>query len=347
MPGTRSKKGKPQMPLNEESRPQRGRMSNPGDRAIVEEEQPIESVPLYRNFKLVVPLLIVVIAVAAATWFYLLNKREYVTTDDAYIDGNRASISAKMLGRIDRLTVDEGDTVRQGQVLVRLDESDLRAQETQADASLMLARENITLAKVSLERARADFDRASSQFRDNVIPREQFDHAGSEMESAKARLGIAVAQARTAEAQLGIVRTQIHNASILSPLDGVVSKRWALAGDVVQPGQAILSVSDLNALWVTANLEENRLAAIRLGARVAIRMDAYPGREFAGTVIQIGSNTASQFSLIPPNNAAGNFTKITQRIPVKISIEPPAAGDDLKRIRPLPGMSVEVKVKVR
>jgi membrane fusion protein (multidrug efflux system) len=335
------------MQSNEESRSQRNRPSNPGDRGIVDEEQSIESVPLYRNFKVVVPLLLVVIAVAAAAWFYLLNKREYITTDDAFIDGNRASISSKMLGRIDRLTVDEGDSVKQGQVLVRFDESDLRAQEAQADASLALARENIVLARVSLERTRADFERATAQFRDNVIPNEQFDHARSELESAKARHGIAVAQARAAEAQLGIVRTQLRNASILSPMDGVVSKRWALAGDVVQPGQAILSVSDLNALWVTANFEENRLGAIRLNDRVAIRVDAYPRREFSGTVIQIGSNTASQFSLIPPNNAAGNFTKITQRVPVKISIEPPAAGDDRKEMRLLPGMSVEVKVKVR
>jgi membrane fusion protein, multidrug efflux system len=340
-------KGRTLMQSKDENRFQRSRPSNPANIDMREEEQSIDAVPLYRNFKIVVPMLLVMIAVAAFAWFYFMNKRDYITTDDAVIDGNRSSISSKILGRIDQLTVDEGDTVKQGQLLVRLDESDLRAQETQADASLALARENIVLAKVSLARAQMDFERASAQFRDNVIPREQFDHAQSEVESAKARHGIAVAQSRSAEAQLGIVRTQLRNVSILSPMDGVIAKRWALAGDVVQPGQAILSVSDLSALWVTANLEASRLGSIHINDRVSIHVDAYPRYEFSGTVTQIGSNTASQFSLIPPNNASGNFTKITQRVPVKISIEYPAGDDARREIRLLPGMSVEIKVKVQ
>jgi membrane fusion protein, multidrug efflux system len=309
--------------------------------------QAIDPMPLAKNRKAVILLILVGLGAAAAARLYFVNKRHYVTTDDATIDGNRVSVSAKMLGRIDRLEVNEGDTVRQGQILFRLDQSDLRAQETQARASMALARENIHLAKVSVERGRADFERASAQVRDQVIPVEQFDHAKSEFESAKARLGIAVAQARAADAQLGIVQTQLRNAEVESPMDGVIAKRWALPGDVVQPGQAVFSVNDMKTLWVTANLEENRLSAIHLGDRVSIRVDAYPDREFSGTVVKIGSNTAAQFSLIPPNNAAGNFTKITQRIPVKISIEPAAGAEAKGDIRLLPGMSVEVKVKVR
>jgi membrane fusion protein, multidrug efflux system len=313
----------------------------------IEDEQPIDSVPLYRNHKAVIPLILAIIGAAAAAWFYFTNKRDYVSTDDATIDGSRVSVSAKMLGRIDGLEADEGDTVRQGQILFRLDPSDLLAQEVQAAASVALAHENIRLAKVSVERARADFERASAQFRDKVIPVEQFDHVRSEFESAQARLGIAAAQARAADAQLGIVRTQLRNSEIQSPMDGVIAKRWALPGDVVQPGQAVFSVNDMKTLWVIANLEENRLAAIHLNDRVKIRVDAYPGREFSGTVTRIGSNTAAQFSLIPPNNAAGNFTKITQRIPVKISIEPSPGGETGGTVRLMPGMSAEVKVKVR
>jgi membrane fusion protein (multidrug efflux system) len=320
--------------------------AGPDSRGEEGDGQPIESVPLYRNARAVIPMLLVVIGAAAAAWFYFLNKREFIATDDAAVDGNRVSVSAKMLGRIDRLEVDEGDTVRQGQVLVRLDESDLRAQEKQAEAALNLARENIGLAKISLDRARADWDRASAQFRDKVIPGEQFEHSRSEFESAGARRAIALAQAQTADAQLGIVRTQLRNAAIASPMDGVVAKRWALPGDVVQPGQAVLSVTDLNHLWVTANLEESRLSAVHPGDRVFLRVDAFPGRKFSGNVLEIGSTTAAQFSLMPPNNAAGNFTKITQRVPVKISIEPDDA-QSLPGVRLIPGMSVEVKVKVR
>lgn len=311
------------------------------------DEESIESVPLYRNFKIVIPLFIVVLGIAIVSWHYYITARDYVMTDDAYIDGNRVSISAKILGRIDRLTVDEGDTVQQGQVLVNLDDSDLRAQEAQAKASLVLAQENILLAKVNLDKTRDDFQRDSTQFKQNIITKEQFDHALSEYESAKARGSIANAQTLAARAQLGIIETQLKNTIITSPMTGVVSKRWVLVGDVVQPGQPVFSVYDLKNIWVTANLEETSLEALRSSDKVEINVDSYPDVKFSGKVFQIGSNTASQFSLIPPNNASGNFTKITQRVPVKISIAQTGSANPRQRVDLLPGMSVEVKVKVR
>ena len=311
------------------------------------DEESIESVPLYRNFKIVIPLFIVVFGIALATWHYYVNARDFITTDDAYIDGNRVSISAKMLGRIDQLMVDESDTVQQGQVLVKLDDSDLRAQEDQAKASLALSRENISLAEVSLDKAQTDFQRASTQFKENIIPKEQFDHTKSEFESAKARSSIARAQTFAAKAQLGIIETQLNNTVITSPMNGVVSKRWALVGDVVQAGQPIFAVYDLKNIWVTANLEETSLTALRSSNKVEITVDSYPDVKFSGRVFQIGSNTASQFSLIPQNNASGNFTKMTQRVPVKISIERNAGVDSQQQVDLLPGMSAEVKVRVR
>ena len=138
------------------------------------EEESIESLPLYRNFKIVIPLFIVLFGLAFVTWQYYINERDFVTTDDAYIDGNRVSISAKILGRIDQLQVDEGDTVQEGEILVKLDDSDLRSEEVQAKASLALAQENITLAGVNLDKAQTDFERASTQFKDNIIPKEQY-----------------------------------------------------------------------------------------------------------------------------------------------------------------------------
>ena len=313
---------------------------------MIEEEQDIDTVPLYKKAKVVIPLFLIVFGIAAIAWHYYITHRDYVSTDDATIDGNRVSISTKILGRIDSLRADEGDSVYRGQVLVLLDDSDLKAQEAQAQASLALARENVVLAKVGLDRTQADYERAATQFKSNVITGEQWDHARSELESAKARARIANAQVRTAEAQLGVIENQLGNTRIKAPMNGVISKRWVLPGDVVQPGQAVFTIYDLSYIWVTANLEETHLSMIRLHDRVGIRVDAYPGQELQGTVEQIGTNTASLFSLIPPNNAAGNFTKITQRVPVKISIDPPpnsGTGD----IRLLPGMSVEVKVKVR
>jgi membrane fusion protein, multidrug efflux system len=128
-------------------------------------------------------------------------------------------------------------------------------------------------------------------------------------------------------------------------MSGVVSKRWVLAGDVVQPGQAIFSVYDVKNIWVTANLEETNLAALQVGDKAEISVDTYPNLKFSGTILLLGSNTASQFSLIPPNNASGNFTKVTQRVPVKFSIIQEDTGK-APRANLLPGMSVEVRVKV-
>ena len=310
------------------------------------DDEEIESVPLYKNAKLVIPLFIVVLAIAIFSWRYYLNLRDFVSTDDAYVDGNRVSISSKILGRIDQLNADEGDTVQQGQILVRIDDSDLRAQETQTKAALAFAKENIEVSRVSLDKAQTDFQRASVQFRENIIPKEQFDHAQNELEAAKARLNLAYAQATTAQAQLGVVQTQLKNTIIEAPMSGVVSKRWVLAGDVVQPGQSVFSVYDVKNIWVTANLEETNLGSLRVGDKAEISVDTYPAIKFSGTIILLGSNTASQFSLIPPNNASGNFTKVTQRVPVKFSITQDDTGR-APRANLLPGMSVEVRVKVR
>ena len=312
---------------------------SPGDESI-------EAVPLFKNVKVVIPLFLVVLAIAIFAWRYYINLRDFVSTDDAYVDGNRVSVSTKILGRIDQLNADEGDTVCEGQILVRLDDSDLRAQEAQTKAALGFAKENIEVSKVNLDKAQTDFKRSDAQFRQSIIPKEDFDHAQNELEAAKARLNLAYAQVATAQAQLGVVETQLKNTIIEAPMTGVVSKRWVLAGDVVQPGQSIFSVYDVKNIWVTANLEETNLAYLHAGDKAEMDVDTYPSLKFSGTILLIGSNTASQFSLIPPNNASGNFTKVTQRVPVKISIVQDSIGNGM-RASLLPGMSVEVRVKVR
>lgn len=319
--------------------------SNPQP-AVEENGESLDSVPLYRNFKLVIPLFIVVLGISIIAWIWYIGMRDFVSTDDAYIDGNRVSISTKIMGRIDKLLTDEGDSVHQGQIVVHLDDADLSAQEAQSKAALMLAQENISLAKVSLDKAQTDLKRASTQFKENIIPKEQLDHAQSEYQSAQARYNISIAQVASARAQLGVIKTQLANTVIESPMDGIVSKRWALPGDVVQPGQPIFSVYDMKNIWITANLEETKIGVCRMNDSVGVSVDSYPDRIFFGRVFQIGSNTASQYSLIPPNNASGNFTKVTQRIPIKISVQQVLSAGQTP-VALLPGMSVEIKVKVR
>jgi membrane fusion protein (multidrug efflux system) len=303
-----------------------------------------KSKSIFKQKRFWIPLFIIVLALIGV-WYWYQGQLGYVSTDDAFIDGNKLSLASKMLGRITNLYADEGNNVTKGELLVRLDSTDLIAQRDQAFISLKLAQDNIQLSQVNLNKAQTDFERAKQQYDGKIIPKEQYDHAHSALEAAQAELGISKTKVGSAKAQLNVINTQLQNTTIYSPMNGVVAKRWVLQGDVVQPGQPIFSIYNLDSLWVIADLQETDLASIKEGQNVEIDVDSYPDHKFEGKVIQIGTNTASQFALIPPSNAAGNFTKITQRIPIKISVRQ-ADKNQNDDARLLPGMSVEVKIKV-
>ncbi len=309
-------------------------------------DESIDEVPLFKKKRMIIPLLLLIIAAAVGGYYWYLNMQDFVSTDDAYVDANSVSISTKMLGRINFLGTDEGDTVKAGQVLVRLDDNDLRAQEAAAKAGLAMAQQSVPLAQVNVNRAQDDFNRGETQYKSGIITKEQYDHFQKALEAAKAEYNIEVSKIPTAKSQIGVIESQLNNTIITAPMDGVVAKRWVLTGDVVQPGQPIFTIYDLKNIWITANLEETKLTHIRLGEPVEIDVDSYPDIKFHGKIFEIGNYTASEFSLIPPNNASGNFTKVTQRVPVKISIDDPANANNHKPIL-RPGMSVEVSVKVK
>ncbi len=311
-----------------------------------EDDEDIDDVPLFRKKRVIIPVLVVLSLVAIGGFFLYMNMQNFVSTDDAYIDANRVSISTKILGRIVYLGADEGDTVKSGQVLVRLDDNDLRAQEISAKAGLELAQQSLPLAQVDVDRAQEDFHRAEVQYKNGVVTKEQYDHAQKALDGARAGHLIALSKISAARAQLGVIETQLENTTIIAPMDGVVAKRWVLGGDVVQAGQPVFTIYDLHNIWVTANLEETKLGHVHINDQVEIDVDAYPGVKFVGKVFEIGNYTASEFSLIPPNNASGNFTKVTQRVPVKISIGEPSTTDGIKPVL-RPGMSVEVSVRIK
>jgi len=308
-------------------------------------DEQIDSVPLMQKKRIIIPVVIILAVLTAAAVYWYLNFAGTISSDDAYIDGDKVTVSSKYLGRIAQLTVDEGSVIKKGDVLVRLENSDLIAQENQSKAQLEYADQNAELAKVNLERAQEDFSRAEPQFNGGIITKEQFDHAQKALEAAKAQSAIASASIDTAKAQLGVIQTQLSNSVITAPMDGVVAKRWQLPGDVVQMAQPILSIYDLDHLWVTSNMEETQFSRLKLGQRVQVFVDSYGSKKFDGKIIQLGSNTAGQFSLIPPNNASGNFTKVTQRIPVKISLDYEGPKNKQEPVL-VPGMSVEVRMKV-
>jgi membrane fusion protein (multidrug efflux system) len=325
----------------EEAKP---KVTNPAANGSGDED--IEDVALFRKKRVIIPLLVFLTIAALGGIYWYMGLQNFVSTDDAFVSANSVAVSTKVLGRIVYLAADEGDTVSTGQELVKLDDNNLRAQEKSAKAGLELAQKSIPLSQVEVSRAQDDFNRASVQYKDGIVTKEQYDHAQKALEAARAQFSIALSKISAARAQLGVIEADLQNAVIKSPMDGVIAKRWVLSGDVVQAGQPVFTLYDLKNIWVTANLEETKLGYLRVGDPVEIDVDAYPGVKFNGKVFQIGTFTASEFSLIPPNNASGNFTKVTQRVPVKISIVDPlkstSAGPLLR-----PGMSVEVSVRIK
>jgi len=306
-------------------------------------DKPKSVKPMYKKKKVLIPAILLIVAIAGF-WYWYQIQLGHISTDDAFIDGDRLNLSSKMLGRITNLYFDEGDTVRQGELITVIDSSNIYAQMKEAEAQLSLSNGNIKLSKVKLEKAKEDFDRAELQYKNKLIPKQQYDHALKQLQEMQAQLTISESQIKTVTAKINVLSTELENTKVVCPITGVIAKKWVLKGDVVQPGQPIYTIYNNENLWVTANFEETKISSISSGDSVDISVDAYPDKIFKGSVLQLGTNTASQFSLIPPNNASGNFTKVTQRIPVKISIVQ-VINNSEKKIKLLPGMSVEVDVK--
>jgi membrane fusion protein, multidrug efflux system len=306
--------------------------------------QSIEDVPAFKKKRIVIPLFLTVVVVVIGGWYWYAHNSYFIGTDDAAIDANHVTISAKMMGRIVSLKFDEGDTVKQGDTLAKLDDTDLNAQLSKADASVRYLTRSAEISTVNLEKAKNDFARAEKQFKSTIITQEQYDHAGDALKLAQAQADMAQSQIATSQADIKIINTQINNSVILAPFAGVIAKRWMMQGDVIQPGQAIFSLYDTKNIWVTANYEETKIHSIKPGMNVEINIDAFPGKLMKGKVLWIGKTTAAQFSLMPANNASGNFTKITQRVPVRIAIDTTTSSKDIALI---PGLSSTVRILVR
>jgi membrane fusion protein (multidrug efflux system) len=217
---------------------------------------------------------------------------------------------------------------------------------------------SLRVLEIGLDRATEDLNRAKSQSEGGVITQEQFDHIKKSFETATAQLDAgksqllvsksmiasAAASVETTNAQIKVLEAQLKNTKLYAPADGVLARRWLLPGDVVQPSQAIFTMTISNNLWVSAYLEETKISEVKAGQKVKFTIDAFPDLKFIGKIFMVGSSTSSVFSLIPANNASGNFTKVTQRIPVKISIESTENNTDLASLNILSGMSAVVKI---
>ena len=332
----------------------------------------MENVKKEKNNKVYIPLILVIALVLGGIVYWYIDYSKYIKTDDAHVEADNVAISSKMMGRISEEFIKEGDSVKQGQLLVVLDSLDLAAQKNQAIASKLQAEASIAQAEakyqydltnnkvseISLSKAQEDFARAKTQLKGDVITQEQYDHAVKTLETAQAQLDASRSQAKvsnaqikstqaavaSADAQINVIQSLLNNTKLYAPSDGVVGKRWLLPGDIAQPGQSIFTIINDRNLWISIYLEETKLDKLHKGQSTIFTLDTYPDATFTGKIINIGSNTAAQFSLIPASNASGNFTKVTQRVQLKISIDGMTEGKKLSDYPVLSGMSAVVKI---
>jgi membrane fusion protein (multidrug efflux system) len=325
-----------------------------------------------KSGKVYIPMILVFLLVLGGGIYWYIDYSKYIKTDDAKVESDNVAVSPKMLGRIAELFAEEGDVVKKGQLVAVLDSSDMVSQKNQTIAAKMLAEASVLQAQakyqydlknnkvleVLLSKTKEDYDRAKVQFDGNVITQEQYDHAKKALETAQAQLEAArslanvssaqiqssQAAVESAQAQINLISTQLNNAKLFAPSDGVIGKRWLMPGDIAQPGQSIVTIVNDNKLWISIFLEETKLENLHVGQAVIFTLDTYSGATFKGKILTLGSNTAAQFSLIPASNASGNFTKVTQRVQLKISIDGVAEGKKLEDYRILSGMSAVVKI---
>lgn len=332
----------------------------------------MENVKKEKNKKVYIPLILIIVLVLGGGIRWYIDYTKYIKTDDAHVEADNVAVSSKMMGRISQEFIQEGDSVKQGQLLVVLDSLDLTAQKNQAiaakqqteaaieqaEAKYQFDLTNNKILEISLTKAQEDFDRAKTQFKGDVITQEQYDHAKKTLETAQAQLESSRSQAKvsnaqinstqaavaSAGAQINVIQSLLNNTKLYAPSEGVIGKRWLMPGDIAQPGQSIFTIVNDRNLWISIFLEETKLENLVKGQSAIFTLDTYPDITFTGKILTIGSNTAAQFSLIPANNASGNFTKVTQRVQVKISIDGVKEGKNLSDYRILSGMSAVVKI---
>ncbi len=313
-----------------------------------ENQETVSETPQKKKRKLgsLITGFVLILAVIAAATLWYIKHSEYLTTDDAYVDAYKVTVSSQIPGRIVKLFIREGDQVTQGELLAVLDSSDYVARIRQTEVSLKEATLGIELARVKMEQAQINYDRAKEQFDAKVIPKEKYQNMEKAYQEARVGLMLAKAKIPVIHSTLNTLQTSLSHTSIYAPMDGVAAKRWIMPGDVVTPGQGIFTVFGTKDIWVSTMFPENELHKIHIGDTAEIHVDAFPEATFNGIFFQFGNSTASQFSLIPPDNASGNFTKVTQRIPLKLTILK-TGGQPEGKVDLLPGMSVEVKVKIK
>ncbi|NIG88433.1 multidrug efflux MFS transporter periplasmic adaptor subunit EmrA [Serratia symbiotica] len=326
-----------------------------------------------RKFWLLLLTVIFIIVGIAYFMYWFLVFRHYQETDDAYASGNQVQIMAQVSGSVNSVNVDNTDYVKQGDVLLTLDPTDAEQAFERAKTGLANSvrqthqliinskqfQANIALRKSDLSKAENDLKRRVVLGNVDAIGREELQHARDAVDSAKAALDVATEQynanqamvldtpleqqpailqsaAQMRDAWLAMQRTKV-----LSPITGYVSRRSVQIGAQIAAGAPLMVVVPANHIWVDANFKETQIANMRIGQRVTVISDVYGDDViYNGKVAGIDMGTGSAFSLLPPQNATGNWIKVVQRLPVRIELDAKQIADHPLRI----GLSTRVKV---
>jgi membrane fusion protein (multidrug efflux system) len=301
------------------------------------------------------------------------ESRRWVDTDNAYLDGPVHSLAARLIGTVDEVLVRENDRVKHGQVLIQLDPRDTQTRREQneaklaeakasfaaAEANVISAQANAQLSEVAVAKARLDLERMRRlvQGQRAAVAGQELDHAQAAYDAANASEGAAHSMVESAKAEVTVAQAKVASAAavlkesvlqceyttITAPVDGRVGRRAVETGQPVIPAQPLLAlVSD--ELWLTANFKETQITSIKPGQAVRIRFDAFPGRDWPGTVESLSPASGARFSLLPPDNATGNFTRIVQRLPVRIHVDESTRSELGPQL--VPGLSAKVRVLI-
>ncbi|MBN6148980.1 efflux RND transporter periplasmic adaptor subunit [Xanthomonas sp. AmX2] len=319
-------------------------------------------------------VVVVLVLIALAIW-YFVSGRWHEDTDDAYVQGNLVQITPMVAGTVVSIGADDGMRVERGQLLVKLDPSDTEVALQQAEANLARtvrqvrglfrtvegAQAELSAQQVALQRARADVARRASLVATGAISAEELSHARDQLAAAQAAVSGSretvernraliddngVAHQPDVQAAAAQVRQAFLNnarSAIVAPVSGYVARRSVQVGQRVQPGTALMAVVPLEQVWVEANFKETQLKHMRLGQPVELESDLYGGAvRYRGTIQSLGLGTGSAFSLLPAQNASGNWIKIVQRVPVRIAVDPKQLAQNPLRI----GLSMKVDVNL-
>ncbi|HEX7348020.1 MAG TPA: efflux RND transporter periplasmic adaptor subunit [Rhodanobacteraceae bacterium] len=307
--------------------------------------------------------------------YYFLDARWYESTDDAYVNGNIVEVTPRVPGTVVSIGADDNDFVHADQTLVQLDPSNAKVALAAAEAALAQtvrrvrgmysqvhsSDADVAVREAAYTQAKADYDRRRGLAESGAISSEELAHAHDALVTAQSALAAAKAQAATVVAQVAGTKiatqpdvlaaaAKVREAwlndkrtTLPAPVSGYIAKRTVQVGQHVQPGVPLMAVVPLHAVWVDANFKETQLTHMRIGQPVTLTSDVYGGSvTYHGRVEGLGIGTGSAFSLLPAQNASGNWIKIVQRLPVRIALEPKELDKHPLRI----GLSMDVEVNL-